>query len=151
MVQELNSFTYAEQKGSVKNGEKGHGFSCKLVASANAGDFVKQTSVTGSKVITVTPITADTDIIFGVIPYESSKKNAYVSGDMVTVMQDYSVVVCEASAAINGGATVMPVVSGMKVATQTVGKTAIGTALKPASGSGALVEVLIKRPLVLST
>ena len=144
MVQELNSFTYAEQKGSVKNGEKGHGYSCKLVASANAGDFVKQTSVSGSKVITVTPITADTDVIFGVIPYESSKKNAYVSGDMVTVMQDYAVVVCEASAAIAAGATVMPVVTGMKIATQTTGKTILGVALKPAAADTNLVEVLVK-------
>ena len=144
MVQELNSFTYAEQKGSVKNGEKGHGYSCKLVAAANAGDFVKQTSVAGSKVITVTPITADTDVIFGVIPYESSKKNAYVSGDMVTVMQDYAVVVCEASAAIAAGATVMPVVTGMKIATQTTGKTILGVALKPAAADTNLVEVLVK-------
>lgn len=144
MAETLNSFTYDEQKGSVKNGEKGHGFSCKLVAAANAGDFVKQTSVSGSNVITVTPITADTDVIFGMIPYESAKKNAYVSGDMVTVMSDYSVIVCEASAAIAAGDTVMPVVTGMKVATQTYGKTPFGIALKPASGNTKLVEVLVK-------
>lgn len=144
MAEILNSFTYDEKKGSVKNGEKGHGYSCKLVAAANAGDFVKQTSVSGSKVITVTPITADTDVIFGVIPYESAKKNAYVSGDFVTVMKDYTVIVCEASAAIAAGATVMPVVTGMKVATQTLGKSVIGVALKPAAADTNLVEVLVK-------
>ena len=144
MAETLNVFTYDEQKGSIKNGEKGLGLSCKLVASANAGDFVKQTSVSGSNVITVTPITGDTDVIFGMIPYESSKKNAYVSGDMVTVMSDYAIVVCEASAAIAAGATVMPVVSGMKVATQTYGKSVVGKALKPAAGAGSLVEVLVK-------
>jgi len=144
MAQTLNTFTYDEQKGSVKNGEKGLGLSCKLVAAANAGDFVKQTSVTGSKVITITPITADTDIIFGMIPYESSKKNVYVSGDMVTVMTDYTIVVCEASAAIAAGATVMPVVTGMKVATQTSGKSILGVALKPAAADTNLVEVLVK-------
>ena len=150
MVQELNSFTHADQKGSVKNGEKGHGYSCKLYGTANAGDFVKIKNVSGSKVIVVEVISADTDNIFGMIPYESSKKNAYVAGDMVTVMSDFTVVVCEASAAIAAGATVMPVVSGMKVATQTTGKTGLGIALKPAPGSGALVEVLIKRPLVVA-
>ena len=151
MVQELNSFTYAEIKGAVKNGEKGHGFSCKLYGTANAGDFVKIKNVSGSKVIVVEVIAADTDNIFGIIPYESAKKNAYVSGDMVTVMQDYTVAVCEASAAIAAGATVMPVVSGMKVATQTTGKTMLGIALKPASGTGSLVEVLVKTVVKAST
>lgn len=151
MAETLNIFTYDEQKGAVKNGEKGHGFSCKLVAAANAGDFVKQTSVAGSKVITVTPITADTDVIFGMIPYESAKKNVYASGDMVTVMTDYSVVVCEASAAIAAGATVMPVVTGMKIATQTVGKTILGVALKPAAADTNLVEVLVKTVVKAST
>ena len=144
MAEILNAFTYDDQKGKVVNGDKGLAFSCKLATSANAGDFVKITSVAGSRVIVVTPITADTDDIFGVIPYESAKKNVYVAGDMVTVMSDYAIVVCEASAAIAAGATVMPVVSGMKVATQTYGKSVVGKALKPAAGAGSLVEVLVK-------
>jgi hypothetical protein len=150
MVQELNSFTYAEQKGAVKNGEKGHGFSCRLHGTANAGDFVKIKNVTGSKVIVVEVIAADTDNIFGMIPYESAKKNAYVANDMVTVMSDFTVVVCEASAAIAAGATVMPVVSGMKVATQTYGKTALGIALKPAAADTNLVEVLVKTQVAVA-
>ena len=148
MAETLNVFTYDEQKGSIKNGEKGLGLSCKLVASANAGDFVKQTSVSGSNVITVTPITGDTDVIFGMIPYESSKKNAYVSGDMVTVMRDNAIVVCEASAAIAAGATVMPVVTGMKIATQTTGKKVVGTALQPAAADGDLIDVLVRLAVV---
>ena len=151
MAEILNSFIYDEQKGSVKNGEKGHGFSCKLYGTANAGDFVKIKDVTASKVIVVEVIAANTDDVFGLIPYESAKKNAYVSGDMVTVMADFTRVVCQASAAVAGGATVMPVVSGMKVATQTTGKTAIGIALTPAENADELIEVLIKRTLVLAS
>ena len=150
MTQGINVFGYSDEKGRVVNGDKGHGFSCKLYGTANAGDFVKIKNVSGSTVIVVEVIAADTDNVFGIIPYESAKKNVYVDGDMITVMADFTRIVCEASAAINGGATVMPVVSGMKVATQTTGKTGIGTALKPASGTGALVEVLIKRPLVVA-
>ena len=148
MTQGLNVFSYSDEKGKVVNGDKGHGFSAKLYGTANAGDFVKLKNVSGSTVLVVELIAADTDNVFGVIPYESAKKNAYVDGDMVTVMTDYTRIVCEANAAINGGATVMPVVSGMKVATQTTGKTGVGIALKPAANTGDLVEVLIKRPLV---
>jgi len=151
MAETLNIFTYDEKKGSVKNGEKGLGFSCKLYGTANAGDFVKIKDVTASKVIVVEVIAANTDDVFGVIPYESSKKNAYVANDMVTVMADFTRVVCQASAAVAAGATVMPVVSGMKVATQTTGKTAIGIALTPAENADELIEVLIKRTLVLAS
>lgn len=151
MAETLNSFTYDEKKGSVKNGEKGHGFSCKLYGTASAGDFVKIKNVTGSKVIVVEVVAANTDDVFGVIPYESAKKNAYVANDMITVMTDYTRIVCEASAAIAAGATVMPVVTGMKVATQTAGKTAIGVALTPAAADTDLIEVLLKRSLVLAS
>lgn len=149
MTQGLNVFNYSDEKGKVVNGDKGHGFSAKLYGTANAGDFVKIKNVSGSAVIVVEVIAADTDNVFGVIPYESAKRNVYADGDMVTVMTDFTRIVCEASAAINGGATVMPVVTGMKVAAQTTGKTGIGIALKPASGAGALVEVLVKRSLVV--
>lgn len=150
MAEILNQFIYSDIKGRVVNGEKGVAVSAKLVASANAGDFVKLTSVTGSKVITATPITADTDDVFGVIPYESSKKNAYVSGDMVTIQNINTIITCTASAGIAAGATVMPVVTGMKIATQTTGKTGIGIALKPAAADGDLIDVLIRRNLVVA-
>lgn len=150
MAETLNLFTYADVKGRVVNGDKGLGLSAKLSGAANAGDFVKITSVAGSKVLVVTVATVDTDNVLGVIPYESAKKNAYVDGDMVTVMCDYTKIVCTASAAISAGATVMPVISGMKVATQTTGKTGIGIALQPTTADGDLVEVLIKRPLVVA-
>lgn len=150
MTEILNSFTYNDQKGKVVNGDKGLGLSCKLYGTANAGDFVKIKNVSGSKVIVVEVIAANTDNIFGMIPYESAKKNAYVANDMVTVISDYAVVVCEASAAIAAGATVMPVVTGMKVATQTYGKTALGIALKPAAADTNLVEVLVKTQVAVA-
>ena len=142
MAEILNQFTYTDVKGKVVNGDKGVSFSCKLYGTANAGDFVKRKAVAGSKVIVVEPIAADTDEVFGIIPYESAKKNAYVSGDMVTVQHDYTRIVCTASGAIAATDTVMPVVSGMKVAKQTTGKTVVGIALLPAA-DGELVEVLV--------
>ena len=148
MAEILNAFTYDDQKGKVVNGDKGLAFSCKLATSANAGDFVKITSVAGSRVIVVTPITADTDDIFGVIPYESAKKNVYVAGDMVTVQSNNTVIVCAAKASLSAGASVMPVVSGMYVATQTAGKKVIGTALQPAAAQGDLINVLVRIPVV---
>jgi hypothetical protein len=144
MAESLNQFTYTNVKGKVVNGDKGLGLSCKIYGVINVGDFVKIKDVAGSKTIVIEAIAADTDLIFGMIPYESAKKNAYVSGDMVTVMTDYSIVVCEAGAAIAAGATVMPVVSGMKVVTQTTGKAILGIALKPAAANTDLVEVLVK-------
>ena len=143
MAEILNQFTYTDVKGKVVNGAKGFSVGAKLYGTANAGDFVKRKAVAGSKVIVVEPIAADTDEVFGIIPYESSKKNAYVDGDMVTVQSDYTRIVCTASGAITAVQTVMPVVSGMKVATQTTGKTIVGIALQPAA-DGELVEVLVK-------
>lgn len=151
MVETLNVFTYNDAKGRVVNGDEGLGLSAKLYGTANAGDFVKIKSVAGSKVLVVEVAAADTDDVIGVIPYESAKKNAYVDGDMVTVMSDLTRIICTASAAINMGATVMPVITGMKIATQTTGKTAIGIALRPAAADGDLIEVLLKRALVLAT
>ena len=149
MAEILNSFTYNDQKGKVVNGDKGHSFGCKLYGTANAGDFVKRKAVAGSKVIVVEAIAADTDEVFGIIPYESAKKNAYVSGDMVTVQGDYTRIVCTASGSIAATATVMPVVSGMKVATQTYGKSVVGIALLPAA-DGELVEVLVKTQVAVA-
>ena len=106
MSEILNQFGYTEGKASVKNGDKGHSFSCKLSGTATAGTFVKVKSVTASKVIVVEAITADTDLVFGVVPYESARANSYVDGEMITVMSDYTRIVCEASAAIAAGATV---------------------------------------------
>ena len=150
MAETLNLFTYNDVKGRVVSGDKGLGLPAKLYGTINAGDFVKIKAVAGSKVLVVEAAAADTDNILGVIPYESAKKNAYVDGDMVTVMADLTKIVCTASAAISAGATVMPVITGMKVATQTTGKTGIGIALQPATADGDLVEVLIKRPLVVA-
>jgi hypothetical protein len=150
MAEILNQFTYTDVKGKVVNGDKGLAFGCKLYGAINAGDFVKRKAVAGSKVIVVEAIAADTDEVFGVIPYESAKKNVYVSGDMVTVQHDYTRIVCTASGAITAIQTVMPVVSGMKVAAQTVGKTIVGIALQPAA-DGELVEVLVKTVVKAST
>jgi len=150
MAEILNQFTYTDVKGKVVNGDKGNSFGCKLYGTANAGDFVKRKAVAGSKVIVVEAIAADTDEVFGIIPYESAKKNAYVSGDMVTVQSDYTRIVCTASGAITAVQTVMPVVSGMKVAAQTTGKTIVGIALQPAA-DGELVEVLVKTVVKAST
>lgn len=144
MAEILNQFTYTDVKGKVINGEKGFSVGAKLYGTAVAGQAVKLKNVSGSKVYVVEAVAADTDAVFGFIPYESAKKNSYVDGDMVTVMCDYTIMVMEASAAINGGAEVMAVVSGQKVATATTGKTVVGYALQPAATTGDLIAVKIQ-------
>lgn len=141
---DLNQFAYVEQKGSLKNPDKGIRMDCKVYDSEAGtlvpGTCVKLVDVTGD-VITVQAIAADTDTVFGTVAYDAAKKNTYVAGEMVTIARDYSLLKMEASAAIAAGAAVMPVVTGAKVATATAGKTVIGTALTKASTTGDLILV----------
>ena len=134
----LNQFAISEQKGNIKNPEKGFRYECVVYASETntlvPGDCVKQVDTIGS-IPVVQKIAATTDEVFGMVPYDSAKKNAYVAGDMITIASDYTVIACEAGAAIAAGAKVMPVISGQKVATATSTNKIIGRAqIKAASG-----------------
>ncbi len=145
-----NVFKPSEIKSKVLNPGYGKSYECKLYGTAVAGTFVKIKDVAGSKLRVVEACTADTDQVFGIIPY-NAVKNSYASGDKVNVVRDFTTIVCEASEAISAGATVMPVISGLKVATQTTGKAIIGEAVTPAAQAGDLIEVMIKIPVKAST
>lgn len=141
-----NAFRPSEGKSKVLNPGYGKSYECKLYGTAVAGTFVKIKAVAGAKTRVVEAITADTDKVFGIIPY-NAVMNSYTDGQMVNVVRDFTTIVCEASAAINAGDTVMPVISGLKVATQTTGKSVVGEAVTPATQAGDLLEVLIKIPV----
>jgi hypothetical protein len=128
----LNQFQYTEVKGDVKNKDKGTRFDCLVHADSATlvvGDCVKLVDIAGP-VLQVTKITADTDEVFGMVQYESAKANSYAAGAMVTIAADYSIITCEASAAVTVGADLMPVISGQKVAVATAGKKIIGKCLQ---------------------
>lgn len=144
-----NVFRPSEGKSKVLNPGYGKSYECKLSGTASAGTFVKIKNVAGSKIRVVEACTADTDKVFGIIPLNAIR-NSYTDGQMVNVVRDFTTIVCEASAAINAGATVMPVITGLKVATQTTGKAVVGEAVTPAAQAGDLIEVLIKIPVTVA-
>lgn len=143
MTMVLNQFQYTEVKGDVKNKDKGFRYDAIVYASESAtlvpGDCVKLVNVEGS-VLTVQKISADSDDIFGMVEYESAKKNSYVAGDLLTIASDYSIIICEASASITQGADVAAVISGQKVVTATAGQTIIGKSLQKGT-TGDLIKV----------
>jgi len=139
----LNTFRFDDHKGIVITPKNSR--DCKTADNVTAGDIVKIKNVAGP-ITVVEKITADTDVPFGVVAYDSAKKVDYTAGEIVNIAYDYSIVKMEASAAINAGAKVMPVVSGMKVATASAGKTAIGQACIPAAAAGELIPVMLFKP-----
>lgn len=135
----LNVFRFDDHKGIVVTPKNSR--DCKAAEALTAGDVVKIKNV-DSPITVVEKVTADTDMAFGVVTYDSARKADYAEGEIVNIAYDYSIVKMEASAAINAGAEVAVVVDGMKVVTATTSKTAIGQAcIKAASGS--LVPVML--------
>lgn len=148
---ELNQFRVTDTKGRVLNPDKGFRYDVQLSGGQVVpGDCVKLKNVAGSKTIVVEKIAADTDVVFGMVVYESAKANAYNDGEMLTVASDYSLVTCEASAEINAGVGVMPVIDGQKVATATASKIVIGTALTPAAAAGDIITVRLEKPALMA-
>lgn len=85
---------------------------------------------------------AKTDVIFGVIPFDSLK-NAYVAKDKVAVAVEGSTLYMTADGAITQGA-VLYITSAHKVTkTATAGDSTLGTA-ETAAADGALVQVKLK-------
>lgn len=145
----LNTFRFDDNKGIVVTPKNTR--DCKAAEALTAGDIVKIKNVAGSKITVVEKVTADTDVPFGVVAYDSARKVSYSSGEIVNIAYDYSIVKMEASAAINAGAEVMAVVSGMKVATATSGKVAFGQACIPAAAAGDLIPVMLFKPATVAT
>lgn len=111
-----------------------------------AGQPVKMVDSAGG-VPKVVAIAAITDKVLGFINY-GIKESTYVAGDAVEISLAKNVMYMEASAAIARGANVMPVISGVKVATATASNSIIGWAFDKAAGSGELIRVVIETPSV---
>lgn len=110
------------------------------------GTPMKIVSKTTAGVPNVVECAADTDDVFGFVSYNLKNQN-FDAGDLVDLaaMRD-NVMYLTASAAIASNAKVMIVVSGVKVATATSGKTIVGRALDGAAAAGQLIRVYIDLP-----
>lgn len=131
-------------KGKVVNPDKGFRYDVQNAGDAVLvpGDCVKIKHVAGAKTIQVEKISATTDAVFGVVQYESAKANEYAKGEFLTVAGSFSIITAEANSAINGGASVEPVIASGRVATKSSG-TALGVALTPATAQGDVILVKI--------
>ena len=151
MAQMLDQFAVTPLKAVVRNADKGQRYEVQNLGAADLvpGDVVKLKDVAGHT-IAVEKIVATTDVPFGMVQYEAAKGNVYHEKDMLTVASDYSIIVCEASAAIAVGQKVMPVIEGQKVAVATAPNYAIGTALDKAALDGDFIRVLLQKPELIA-
>lgn len=141
----LNQFRPTDKKGIVvtpKNSRE-----CRAAETLTAGDIVKIKDVAGP-ITTVEKVTGNTDKVFGVVAYDSARKETYAAGEILNVAYDYSIVKMEANATIAAGAEVAAVVDGMKVATAASGNVAFGQACIQAV-VGELVPVMLHRAEVV--
>ena len=145
MTQIQNQFEQSTEKGKQDLFFNSNTLPCEIHSTETAtlvpGQAVKLYDSAGG-VPKVVKIAADTDKIFGIIPY-IVKKSSFVAGDRLEVASESNVIVMEASAAIARGAQVMPVVAGSKVATATAGKTIMGFAYDKAADAGDLIRVYL--------
>lgn len=144
MTQAQNQFNQSAEKGMLSLGLNYNSIPVVIDSTEAAtlvyGQGVKIKDVS-DKAITVVKIAADTDAIFGFIPYVRGKAS-FVAGDALEISAAGNVVYLEASAAIAKGVRVMPVITGSKVATATTGKSVAGIALDKSAADGDLVRVL---------
>lgn len=149
MAQDINQFTIGNEKGLLIKAPEFNVFSAQVTTGETAlipGQAVKITT-TGGSALLVESLDAITDAVFGFVTYDVGQDSFPALG-MVKIATDNCVMMMQAGAAINAGATLMIQVSGTKVVTQTSTNTKIGVALENASGDGALIRVLIKSPQV---
>lgn len=149
MAQEINQFTIGNEKGLLIKAPEFNVFSAQVKTGETAlvpGQAVKITT-TGGSTLLVESLDAITDAVFGFVPYDVGQDSFEALG-LVKVATDNCVMVMQAGAAINAGATLMIQLSGNKVVTQTSTNTKIGVALEKAAADGDLIRVLIKSPQV---
>ena len=140
----LNQFNIEDVNARILNPDKGFRFECKANTSIEAGQAVKLVAVAGASVPVVTPVTAKSDIPFGIVAYEPAKKNTYVAGDMVTVAGDYSIVKITTSSVLNAGAAVVyDTTAGKAVDAADEGEAILGHALTNAVKDG-FAKILVK-------
>jgi hypothetical protein len=154
MALSTNQFGILNTKGALTLAQNFNIVDCIVYASESGtlvpGQAVKLVDVAASAII-VQAIAANTDAVFGFV-CDNFKVNEFTAGQAIKIAIKDCVMLMEAGAAIARGATLMPVVTGQKVVTQTSGKTAIGITFDKAAASGDLVRVYITTPnLVLAS
>jgi len=142
-----NQFSQSVVKGLVDLRMSNNTVACRVksdeATALVAGQAVKLVDSAGG-VPEVTAIESDTDAVFGYVNY-NLKQSSFEAGEAVEISLEQNAIYLEASEAIARGASVMPVVSGNKVATATAGKSVIGWAFDKASGSGSLIRVVLEK------
>ena len=145
-MQNPNQFGQTVEKGLLDLVIGGNIIPCRVYSSEATplvrGQAVKLHDTAGGTPI-VTAVTADTDKIFGYVPY-SQKDISHAAGASLEIAFQGALVYLEASAAIARGAKVMAVVSGNKVATATAGKSIVGFAFDKAAADGDLVRIYLQ-------
>jgi len=151
MTQLSNQFIQSAEKGQLALLESINLLNAKVDTGETEtlvpGTAVKIKDVAGP-VIIVEQVDADTDDIFGFVPY-SVKKNEYVANDMIKIAFDNTVMIMEAGAAIARGADVEFAVASIKVITSAGVNKVVGKCLSKAAADGDLVAVLIKTPAIV--
>jgi hypothetical protein len=147
---EGNQFIQTAEKGQLSLLEAINVVNCKVDTSETGtlvpGTAVKIKDIAGPSIV-VEEADADTDAIFGFIPY-SVKKNEYIANDWVKIALNMEVMWMEAGAAIARGAYVEYDVATVKVITSAGVNTVVGIALDKAAADADLIRVLIATPLV---
>lgn len=149
MTQLQNQFSQAPVKGQLDLRFNGQTITGQIDSSESGelvpGQPVKLVDSAGG-IPKVIACTADSDEVFGFINY-SIKDQKFVALDAVEIsVFRNNVMYMEASAAIARGASVMPVITGSKVATAAGGGRIVGTALDKAAADGDLIRVVIDLP-----
>lgn len=155
MTQLSNQFAMTPEKGMValSHGGTEMSYYCQVADDESTAlvpaQAVKLVDVAG-KTIRVTAATAASDETFGFVA-KSVKRDDFKADEILQVARTGSVIMMEASAAIARGASVMIVVSGQKVATQTAGNKVVGIALDKAAADGDLIRVEIQLAAAVAT
>lgn len=142
----LNVFRFDDHKGIVVTPKNSR--DCVAYEALAAGDIVKIKNVDNALTV-VEKVTGNTDKVFGVVTYDSARKENYGAGEIVNIAYDYSIVKMVADGAIAAGQEVMAVADGMKVKAATSGKVTFGQACQKAA-SGSLCCIMLHRPEYLS-
>lgn len=151
MVQNSNQFAPTFEKGQLVNDRAESTITCRFnpdstaAASMVPGVAVKLVNLAG-QTLPVVDVAAATEEIFGFLPY-NLKTNTFVAGDIMAIASFGQEMWMEASAAINGGASVEIVAAGSTVITSAGTNAIVGINMLPVA-DGDLARVLIQTPKI---
>jgi hypothetical protein len=144
-----NQFKLSTLKGTKVFGHEDNVMSVQFYSATNTdtlapGEFVLLDSSTpAGSVPRVVKGSALTDAYFGVV-LTNPIQETFAVGDYLEIGVLSSVVVLEASAAINVGASLQYAPTTGKVATKTASNTVVATALEKAAADGDLIRAFIR-------